>query len=175
MKGKLLFHESQAFRGTFFWWLQTIISLVIIGGLSVKLAISWLSDESISTDQEQWIALGITAVILSLIFWLFSVIKLDTEIDHDGIYYRYIPFVNSKKQLTKSDLAHVEVRRYNPILEYGGWGYRVSLRNGKAYNVKGKWGLQLIIKNGKKLLLGTQKPTELEAAINTLKANWRME
>jgi hypothetical protein len=38
-----------------------------------------------------------------------------------------------------------------------------------AYNVKGNIGLQLGLKNGKKLLLGTQKGAEIEAALKNVK------
>ena len=57
-------------------------------------------------------------------------------------------------------------------MEYGGWGYRISPRNGKAFNIKGSWGLQLVLSNGDKLLLGTQKPEELKKAIEQLKESW---
>ena len=35
----------------------------------------------------------------------------------------------------------------------GGWGWRYSIRNGRAFNISGNKGLQIIFKDGKKLLL----------------------
>jgi hypothetical protein len=59
-------------------------------------------------------------------------------------------------------VASIEVRKYSPIKEYGGWGFRYGFKNGKAYNISGNMGLQLILKNGDRILIGTQKPEELE-------------
>ena len=57
---------------------------------------------------------------------------------------------------------------YNPIMDFGGWGYRVSWKGkGTALNVKGNKGIELILKNGKKITIGTQKPEEAMHAINS--------
>jgi hypothetical protein len=64
-----------------------------------------------------------------------------------------------------------EVITYDPILDYGGWGIKYN-RHGKAYNVSGNKGLQLYLKNGKRILIGTQKESELTnflTLINKLK------
>jgi len=58
------------------------------------------------------------------------------------------------------------VRKYSPIGEYGGWGYRVAgKRSGVAYNISGNMGIQIELKNGKKILLGTRKPEEAKEAL----------
>ncbi|SDL02555.1 hypothetical protein SAMN04487898_11451 [Pedobacter sp. ok626] len=62
------------------------------------------------------------------------------------------------------------IRTYSPLGEYGGWGIRYSMSGqGMAYNVSGNKGLQLELNNGKKILIGTNNPTELEAALTKLK------
>lgn len=58
------------------------------------------------------------------------------------------------------------MRTYSPIKEYGGWGYRITLKNGKAFNVTGNKGIQLVLKSGKKLLIGTQQESEASLVIN---------
>ena len=99
---------------------------------------------------------------------LFLLLMLETEIRPDGIYVRYFPFHIHFKRFAPEDLSEYYARRYKPILEYGGWGIRYSLRNGKAYNVSGNQGVQLVFKNGKKLLIGSQKANELEIAIRSI-------
>lgn len=59
-----------------------------------------------------------------------------------------------------SQLDDLYVKDYNPIADYGGWGYRNGSQ-GKAYNTKGSVGLQLIFKDGSRLLIGSQKKDEL--------------
>ncbi|MEQ8472705.1 MAG: hypothetical protein RIC35_16055 [Marinoscillum sp.] len=178
MKGRVLFKETQTFKGTFFWWLQTILIVAIIGGLILGKLLMIFGVQAFQSiqpeDSESMIAIIIALIVLGGVFWLLSLIKMVVEIDEAGLYYTYFPFVSSKRSISKSDLISMSVRKYSPILEYGGWGYRRSFRNGKALNVQGKYGLQVEYKDGKKLLLGTQKPAELDQVVKQLKEKWGM-
>jgi len=101
------------------------------------------------------IVLLITGLIL-----LFRFACLSTEIDENGIDYRFFPFHLKHKKITWSEIEKMEVITYKPIRDYGGWGIRYN-RTGKAYNVSGDKGLQLYLKNGKRILIGTQRDAEL--------------
>ena len=57
------------------------------------------------------------------------------------------------------------VRKYSPIAEFGGWGYRISFNGGPAYNIAGNMGLQIVFVSGKKLLIGTQQATAMSDAL----------
>ena len=61
----------------------------------------------------------------------------------------------------------MEIITYSPIRDYGGWGVRLSL-NGKAFNVRGDKGLKLYFDYRKPLLIGTQKPEELQKCLEQL-------
>ena len=52
----------------------------------------------------------------------------------------------------------------------GGYGIRLTMKYGTVYNVRGKEGLFVKLKNGKTFIVGTQKPKELEKAIQQLKS-----
>lgn len=86
--------------------------------------------------------------------------KLYTEIDEMGITVQMKPFHLKPKFFPWDEIESVEVRKYKPMAEYGGWGLRIGL-NGTAYNIKGNMGLQIYLKNEKKILIGTQKSDEL--------------
>lgn len=88
-------------------------------------------------------------------------LRLNTKINKQGIYFQLFPFQLKQKFISWNEVASIEVRKYSPIMEYGGWGYRYGFKNGKAFNVSGNMGLQLVLKNGDKILIGTQKPDEL--------------
>ncbi|MCQ0110186.1 hypothetical protein JGC31_01235 [Zhouia sp. CL16] len=61
-----------------------------------------------------------------------------------------------------------KVIKYNPIKDYGGYGWRIGFRGkGKALNIRGNKGIQIIYKNNKKLLIGTQKPELADKTITT--------
>jgi hypothetical protein len=64
-----------------------------------------------------------------------------------------------------TELSKYEIRTYQPIREYGGWGIRYG-SSGKAYNISGNTGMQLELKDGTRILLGTQKPEEFLKAVD---------
>ena len=104
-----------------------------------------------------------------LLTLLFVFLRLDTAIQKDGIYYRFLPFQLTYKKISWDRISKAFVRQYNPITEYGGWGLRIGLfGKGQAFNVSGNKGLQLVYDNGKKLLLGTQRPQEIEQVLKQL-------
>jgi len=134
--------------------------------------------------------LVISIVIVSIILIILN-LKLITKIDQEGIWFRMPPFLWKWKFISKDEIEKVEVRIYNLIKEYGGWGIPsgkiniISLNslkfkigswrygswtpdNGGAYNVKGNIGIQLYLKNGKKILIGTQQKTSAEYAMKKM-------
>ena len=92
--------------------------------------------------------------------------KLTVQVNSRVIHVHFTPFL--KRDILLSDIASCQARNYKPLLEYGGWGVRWG-PSGKAYNVSGSWGVQLKFTNGKKLLIGSQKAQEFEAAVNSAK------
>ena len=90
---------------------------------------------------------------------LLSSLKLYTRIDAMGVHFRMKPFHFKEQTIPWEDIDQIHVRKYSPILEYGGWGMRYG-RNGKAFNVRGNYGIQIVKKNGKKVLIGTQRPED---------------
>lgn len=166
MKGKILFEEKQSFVGTWMWYLVIVISVLSVGGT----VFSWVY----SNNPEGPIGTTIAAIVTIGVIVLFGTSKLYTTIDDHAIYYRYPPFVNSEKMLTRADIEEIYVRDYKPIMEYGGWGYRFRFRSGRALNVAGNVGVQILTSAGKRILIGTQKPEDLKWAVKRLKENWGM-
>ena len=165
MKGKILFEEEQTFVGTWTWYLLlSITAFSLVPGI-VILATS----EEMETGL---FSIGIVFLIMSGVILLHAVMRLQLTVDGSAIYYRFSPFIRSERKLQKADIQAINVRKYRPIWEFGGHGYRFRIGSGRALSVVGKHGLQLILSNGKRLLIGTQKPEELERAISQLKENW---
>ena len=162
----IIYREEQKFG----LWLRWLVYLSM--GLSVAITIFALAKESAGENsQASWeiflgvlVGIGVPLIITAL----FLLLKLETEVKSDGLYVRFFPFHIHFKRFGREDLSEYYARQYKPIREYGGWGIRYSLRNGKAYNVSGNKGVQLVLSSGKKLLIGSQKPDELEAAIRTI-------
>jgi len=106
-------------------------------------------------------------LIWGAVFFLFEKTKLITIIYEKEIRLRFPPFFSKEKTIPIQMIKKMEVRKYNPITEFGGWGLRYGFR-GKAYNVKGNIGLQLNFNNGKNLLIGTQKEEQVKWAISKM-------
>ena len=87
----------------------------------------------------------------------FLVARLDTEMSTAGIRFRLFPL--GWRVIEWQEIQHIEVREYDPLDEYGGWGIRIS-GAGSAYALSGNTGIQLDLKNGKKILIGTRKADE---------------
>jgi hypothetical protein len=168
-ENSIIYREQQKFA----LWLRWLVYLSM--GLSVVISVFALIKASAGENSQETLEIVLGFVVgigvPIAITTLFLLLKLETEVRPDGIYVRYFPFHIRFKRFRLEDLSEYYARRYKPIREYGGWGIRYSLRNGKAYNTSGNHGVQLVFTNGKKLLIGSQKPDELEAAIRVIMPN----
>jgi hypothetical protein len=105
----------------------------------------------------------IALVVFVVVAGLLGLGALRTEVRPDGLYLRLVP-ITRQHRFSWSEIESAEACRYRPILDYGGWGVRFG-RGGRAYNVYGDRGVQLVFADGRRLLVGSQRPDELAAAI----------
>jgi hypothetical protein len=147
------FKETQRFTQ---WWLW----LVLMGSWGAMIY-------SLFTDKpESGISYVVSGVIMCGLPILFWQMRLMTRITAEGIYVRFIPFHFKEQFYPWDSIESAQVRTYSPLKEYGGWGIKYGFNGqGKVYNVSGNEGLQLVFKSGEKLLIGTQKPAEIQAAV----------
>lgn len=154
-----VFKEKQNFRKKF-----TFILLIAICLFSVYTAFNYAMEH---VNDEINLLQFFTLLLPIGVAFLIGNMSLSTRIDDQGIQYRFFPFHLSYRKVRWSELEKCFIREYNPITEYGGWGYRISFsrKKGTAHSVNGNIGLQLEMKDGKKILLGTQKKAEMEQTI----------
>jgi len=110
---------------------------------------------------------GIGLVVTLLATFLILTLKQYTEIKAEGIYVKLFPIQIQYKYHSWESINKSYIRVYNPTSEYGGWGLKGSKKN-SAINQSGNDGLQLVFKDGNKLLIGTHKPKEIEAALKKI-------
>ena len=166
-ENSLIFREVQTFSS----WLR----LLLVLSMALAVAISGFALRETITQPKTpnvFVPILLTAVAMAIpiaVAIFFFIIKLETEVRSDGLYVRFYPIHIRYKRFTADNLQQYYTRRYRPILEYGGWGIRYSFtKKGKAYNISGNKGVQLVLKNGRKLLIGSQRPDELVAAIDQM-------
>ncbi|MCB2221592.1 MAG: hypothetical protein KQI35_14445 [Bacteroidetes bacterium] len=170
---KVLFREVQKYRQPWFWliFIPVVAGTIIFFGLGLNQQVIHgepFGNQPMS-DTGLIIIASFSILLMVGLTLLFFRIKMITEIRSDGIYFRYPPMINREKQFRRNEIVRYEVRQYQPIKEYGGWGVRTGGRKaGKAYNVSGNLGLQLELTDGKKVLLGTQRKDAIRSAMEKM-------
>jgi len=156
------FREVQRFRQ---WWIWPLI----IGVALVPVFLTWFLVFAEDAPRPVMIFPVVFAALFSMLpIILLYTFRLETVITKEAISYRFFPLHKKTRTIEWKELQSVYVRKYSPMFEYGGWGVRVSLRNGIALNVSGNKGIQLVFKNGKRILVGTQCPEEVEKLLASL-------
>jgi hypothetical protein len=166
-----LFREEQALRSTKFMWIIFAALLFTNVGLIHYTVQQLTSDSSAEEMSDEVMLLVMIPIILLMLvlLWVLWVSRLVTDVRDDGIYIQYRPFHRHMLVYKWTDVADMQTRQYKPLREFGGWGLRLSpFGGGTAYNVSGDQGLQLVLKDGKRILIGTQRRAELDAALERI-------
>lgn len=170
---RVFFSETQKFDQA---WIRILLGLVTFS-VCITFGIGIYRQIFLGLPFGDKPAPDVLLVILAVFFillaaglwWLFVSLRLIVEVSGEGISYRFPPFIRKGKLVRKTDIAEYAIRRYKPVMEYGGWGIRWGGgKTGDAFNVKGNTGLQLRLQNGKKILFGTQRPDALRAAMDKM-------
>jgi hypothetical protein len=143
------FREEQRFRQP---WLMLLMAGTI-------LVCAWAIDVSGIQSWGAWLVVAFPAATW---VWLLSM-TLVTEVRPEGLYIRF-KMLWPERTIPFSQIVKVEEKRYRPILEYGGWGVR-GIAPVKAFNVSGNRGVLLSLTGGQSLMIGSQRPDQLAAAL----------
>jgi hypothetical protein len=158
-----VFLESQRFDQ---WWFRLIIILVsMISIVTIVKSYSNVQSEPVPF----WISLVACLFTLIIVLSIAFLLKLEIKIDELGIHYGFWPINRRLKFISWSDVKKCSVVKYNPIVDYGGWGYKMGIFRAKGYamSVRGNIGIQIVFKSGKHLLIGTQKKEDAEKVLET--------
>jgi hypothetical protein len=161
----MIYAETQKFKQAWLWIIVILSCLIPLGVVGYGFYSQIVRGEPFGTNptSDTGLMVGSALIVfftLSLCI-LFGTVRLNTMIDEEGISYRFYPFHIRFRVIRWEVIEKVEVIKYHPIADYGGWGIRYG-KGGRAYNVSGDRGLRLDLKNGKHLMLGTQKEEELK-------------
>jgi len=92
-----------------------------------------------------------------------------TDIDANRIRVQFgFAFPLYVRNIPLSEIEAASSVTYSPIGEYGGWGIR-GMGSRVALNARGNRGVLLTLKSGATILIGSQRPDELAAAIEELR------
>jgi hypothetical protein len=171
MKERVYFKEEQKLD---VWWMKILVLFILLASLGpvyyglynqLTLGEPW-GDKPMSDTGLVILSVSLTVIMMGVLFLVFGS-KLTTEVRPDGIYLSFFPFFKNRFY-PKERIEKFMIRKYRPVMEYGGYGIRYSVKHGRAYNMSGNTGLQLIFTDGKKLLVGTQRPEPLKRAMEKM-------
>lgn len=160
----IIFREQQRFTQGWLWVLIFGIALLAVYIFIQQVIFGRPFGNNPAPD---WAVILILILIGIDLPALFCCIRMTTEVRRGGLYVRFFPFHLSYRKIPLENLVNHEVRTYQPIREYGGWGIKDGSA-GKAYNICGNRGVQLVYSDGRRMLIGSEKPEELLAAIEAV-------
>jgi hypothetical protein len=109
----------------------------------------------------------LSTVLVLFITSLFFFFRIDTYINKDGIYIRFLLFIRPKF-VPWEKVAHAEVKKKNLLTSrYGGFGIRFGVKS-TAYIASGQYVLELKLKKGRVIHIGTQNPNALAEFLEKL-------
>ncbi|MEA2465694.1 MAG: hypothetical protein QOJ98_3441 [Acidobacteriota bacterium] len=168
----MYFREQQQFRQGWLWLLFGAISIPIVGVLGYGVYQQLVLGHPFGTNPASNLALsGVFSVILvlhTLVLALFWYARLDVEVHAAELTIRFRPFHLKPRRIPLHAITDARARQYSALGEYGGWGIRMGV-HGWAYNVSGDDGVQLTLADGRRILIGSRRSAELEAAIRQAK------
>ncbi len=147
MSDDVLFHEEQLFRRP---WLLLLILLIDVPLLAFLI----LGPPIVLVAGLLPIAIA-TGLLLAA--------KLVVDVDSREIRISF-HFLWPTRRIAIADVKTAAATHYNALLEYGGWGVRLGWK-GWAFNVDGDEGVLVETADGKRVLIGSRRAKELEAAI----------
>lgn len=167
------FEEKQQLK---LWWLYILLGIETI----IVVSVMFLDKGGLSyQDLKDSYFLPILAILLpyALVFVITNN-SFRLRINEHGIHYSYWPFARNKT-ITWPEVNQLYIRKYDALVEYGGWGLKHRLWfkfNDKAYILNDQnLGLQVELTNQKKVLFSTAKPEELNLFLINLKRTNHLE
>ncbi|MDD1771994.1 MAG: DUF6141 family protein [Methanomassiliicoccales archaeon] len=155
------------------WWLVLIILLPTV--------ITWLGalqqlvlGEPLGSDPVSDTVMVAMVLTIGIVLPLLLLNIHLTVIVTDRISIRFFPFMPRPRIVRPEQIKRSQATRYDPLLDYGGWGIR-GWSMDRAYNVKGDSAVRLWLSDGRTILIGSQRPEELNTAIEAMLSGGRTE
>lgn len=147
----VLFHEKQKFNQSWLWGLLLLVFAPFAWGIVKQIILGEPWGDNTMSDMG---LIAVTLLPLALIGFFYFV-EMETRVTDEAIHIDFSPI--AKVTFHWKDIENVEATTYGFV----GYGFRLSKKYGKIYNVKGNQGLQLYLQNGRKVMIGTQRLDEL--------------
>ena len=156
----VLFRETQAFRQ---WWAVAAVTIIALIGWTAFVSQIVLAEpfgEDPVSDATIWVVFVLQGLVVPAIWWL---LRLETVVTPERVSVRFPPF--PARVVDPDDIVSADTTGYRAIRDYGGYGYRRTLRRDTAFIVSGDRAVKVDTGEERDLVIGSQRPVELLAAI----------
>lgn len=155
----LVYEERQPPPG----WVWIVV-VVCLGPGVVAGAILWMAGGS---RGELGLALVIDAVVVGALALFLSGVRIrvyDSELEGRLGYWPW------RFRAALLDILWCRVTGYSALRDFGGWGFRRSLRHPgvRAINGRGDRGLLVALADGRRMLLGSDEPERVAEALGAM-------
>lgn len=170
---RILFSEKQKFSQAWLIVIMAVTNLIVIATLGWGIYKQLIEGEPWGDRPLSDIGLIILSLSTFLIMAMVNAIifgaKLEVEIKDNSVYFKYFPFIWNWKYIHKDNIKHYQMKRFNALREFGGYGYRKNFfKKTTGLVIKGRNGLVLTLHDGDKWIIGTQQSEALEKAMHQI-------
>ena len=159
-----VYREEQNFA----WWIYALLALM---AFLAWVAASWAQSGAappvappprLSLELPIGLAVGLTLPSVLIL----GVLRMTTEVTPAGVgvWFGWVPTYRQGVPLAM--IERVEVVQFRPIVDYGFWGIRSGRDGERALIARGDAGVRLHLTDGRRLLIGSQTPEALAAAVD---------
>lgn len=159
----VVFREEQYFDWRVYALIGGLIALGCLGTLWWTDRISWhLLEQAIR--KPEYLLAGVFAVGTPSAF-IFLLLLMTTEVGPTEVrvWFGWVPFY--KRAIAVNSVREIEVVTFRPIADHGGWGIRSGRDGERVLSARGNRGIRIVLADGSRLLIGSQRPEALAAAI----------
>lgn len=163
--GNVSYKETQRFRNKILWGIIIAFDICMLAGFSwlsysLKFTESGLSQHS--TDLEIWTIWFLFGLFIPTLITSLFLMKLVVEVGERALVILMFPFV--KRRIPYDKIVSCEICKFNPALDYGGWGVRYTF-GGWAYIVSGNRGVKITLDQQKQVVVSSDNPEKLLEAL----------
>ena len=152
-----IYREEQLFG----WWVYALmVVMVAISSYFLKIRLEG-AEGSASYPHSFGIIVGFVLPTILVI----GVLRMSTEVALGRIEVSFGWIPTYRRSINIVAIQRVEVVTYQPLKHCHGWGLRYGRDGERVFNARGNQGVRLHMIDGSRLLIGSQKPEEVAAAI----------
>src|SRR5262249_8027285 len=154
-----IYREEQYFA----WWLYVLLALMVaVGWLSLAWRANGQTDSPIPSIHVPFsFAVGL---VLPPVLVL-GVLRMTTEVTPTGcrVWFGIVP--TYRRSIPADAIKRVEIVKYNAFRDHLFWGVRTTRDGERVLTARGDRGVRIHLTDGSRVLIGSQRPEELAAAL----------